>query len=49
MFTDTDVVVAAALDNDGRTTAFDDAKGGGKRGGTSAQNQDCLTLLSRRH
>ena len=49
MFTDADLVVAAALDNDGRTTALDDAKGGGEAGWASAQNQDRLALLSPYH
>ena len=44
MFTDTDLVVAAALDNDSRTTALDDAKGGREPGRAAAQNQDRLAL-----
>jgi hypothetical protein len=49
MFTNPALVVAAALDNGGRTTAFDDAKGSGEPGWASAQNQDCRVLLTRRH
>jgi hypothetical protein len=49
MFASPILVAAAALDNGGRITALDNAKGSGEPGWASAQNQDSRVLLTRHH
>jgi hypothetical protein len=49
VFANTELIVAAALDNEGRTTAFDDVEGGSEPGRASTQDQDGLALLRRPH